>query len=128
MSETSLAAEAEHYLAAVIEREPQERECLVCFVARMLDEFGCDGSLLWTRRFRDLRSPTATAVERRYGEQLVPCDCLVVHKAHRPTRELMVRDVHTDELEWPDRMPPCAGVRRTNTRACANWERMVPGV
>ena len=128
MSETSVAAEAEHYLAAVMEREPQVRECLVCFVARMVEEFGCDSSLLWTRRFRDLRSPAATAVERRYGEQLVICDCLVLHKAHRPTRELMVRDVHTDELDRPDRMPPCSGVRRTSTRACANWERMVPGI
>lgn len=128
MSETSVAAGAEHYLAAVVEREPQDRECLVCFVSRMVEEFGCDSSLLWTRRFRDLRSPTATSLERRYVERLVICDCLVVGEAHELVRELLVRDLHTDELERPDRMPPCAGVRRTNTRACANWVRMVPGL
>ncbi len=128
MSETSVAAGAEHYLAAVVEREPQDRECLVCFVARLVEEFGCDSSLLWARRFRDLRSPSATSLEQRYVERLVVCDCLVVSEAHQPVRELMVRDVHTDELEWPARLPPCAGVRRTNTRACAHWDRLVPGV
>ncbi|GAB6985700.1 hypothetical protein JCM10369A_22240 [Nocardioides pyridinolyticus] len=115
--------EVEHYLRAVAEREPQEGECLVCFVARMVAEFGCDSSLLWATRFRDLRSPTATALERRFRSQAVRCDCLVVQKAYQPVREVMVRDVHTDELEPPERMPPCAGVRRTNTRPCAHWER-----
>src|SRR4051812_36701303 len=121
MSETSVAAGAEHYLRAVVEEEPQEGECLVCFVARMTGEHGCDSTFLWARRFRDLRSPTATALEKRFGQRLVVCDCLIVHKAHRPVRELMVRDVHTEELERPDPLPPCAGVRRTSTRACANW-------
>ena len=123
MSETSVAAEAELYLRAVVEAEPQERECLVCFVARMTGEHGCDSTFLWARRFRDLRSPTATALEKRFGQRLVLCDCLIVHKAHEPVRELMERDIHTDQLRRPERLPPCAGVRRTSTRACANWER-----
>lgn len=127
MSEISVADEVEHYLQALHTVEPQERECLVCFLLRVLDDFGCDSSFTWARRFRDLRSPTATGLEKRFGTQLVLCDCLIVHKAHRPVRELLVRDVHTDELEWPERMPPCSGVRRTNTRSCANWEGMVPG-
>lgn len=123
MSETSVAAEAEQYLRAVVEAEPQEGECLVCFLARMVGEHGCDSSFLWARRFRDLRSPTATGLERRFGQRLVLCDCLIVHKAHRPVRELMERDVRTDELRRPDRLPPCAGVRRTSTQPCANWEK-----
>jgi hypothetical protein len=128
MSETSVATGAEHYLRAVVEVEPQDGECLVCFVARMVGELGCDSSLLWARRFRDLRSPTATALVRKYMDQLVVCDCLIVHKAHQPVRELMERDIHSDELRRPAHLPPCSGVRRTNTRACANWERLVPGV
>ena len=123
MSEISVADEVEHYLQSLHTVVPQERECLVCFLLRMLTEFGCDASFTWARRFRDLRSPTATALEKRFGQRLVLCDCLIVHKAHRPVRELMVRDLRTDELERPERMPPCSGVRRTSTRACANWER-----
>lgn len=123
MSRTRGADEVEHYLAAVVEREPQEAECLVCFVDRMVAEFGCDSSLLWAVRFRDLRSPTATALEKRFLAKAVRCDCLVLQKAYQPVREVMTRDVHTDELERPKRMPPCAGVRRTNTRPCAHWER-----
>lgn len=123
MGEMSMADAVEHYLAAVVEREPQERECLACFIDRMVAEFGCDSTLLWAARFRDLRSPTATALEQRFLAMAVRCDCMVLQKAYQPVREVMVRDVHTDELERPDRMPPCAGVRRTNTRPCAHWER-----
>ncbi|MGB0099502.1 MAG: DUF2695 domain-containing protein [Nocardioides sp.] len=123
MSETPVSTEAEHYLRAVVEREPRESECLVCFVARMVEEFGCDSSLLWATRFRDLRSPTATALEKRYRAMAVRCDCLVPQKSHQLVRELLVRDLHTEELERPAQLPPCAGVRRTSTRPCANWER-----
>jgi hypothetical protein len=123
MSRTRGADQVEHYLRAVVEREPHEGECLVCFVERMVAEYGCDSSLLWATRFRDLRSPTATALEKRLRSKAVRCDCLVFQKAYQPVREVMVRDVHTDELERPKRMPPCAGVRRTNTRPCAHWER-----
>ena len=119
-----MAVEAERYLRAVVEAEPQEGECLVCFVARMVEEHGCDTTFLWARRFRDLRSPTATGLERRYAARLVTCDCLILHEAHRLVRALMVRDVHTDELEPPVRLPPCSGVRRTSAQACANWEKV----
>ncbi|MCB0894394.1 MAG: DUF2695 domain-containing protein [Nocardioides sp.] len=123
MAEMTVADAAELYLRAVVEVEPQTGECLVCFVDRMVAEHGCDGSLLWSVRFRDLRSPTATALEKRFRGQAVRCDCMVLQKAYTPVREVLVRDVHTDELERPERMPPCAGVRRTNTRPCAHWRR-----
>ena len=121
MSETTVAAEAEHYLRAVVGVEPQEGECLVCFVARMVGEHGCDTTYLWALRFRDLRSPTATGLEQRYRMRRATCDCQIAREAHVLARELMVRDVHTDELEPPRTPPTCAGVRRTSTRPCANW-------
>ena len=37
--------------------EPGERECLRCYLLRMISEFGCDGSHRWTVRGRDLRAP-----------------------------------------------------------------------
>ena len=36
--------------------EPGQRECLRCFLVRMISEFGCDGSHRWTVRWRDLRA------------------------------------------------------------------------
>jgi len=43
--------------------QPKPRECLHCYVYRML-EFGCTG-LRWAKRYRDLRAPRATALDRR---------------------------------------------------------------
>jgi hypothetical protein len=43
-------------------------ECVYCYVARMLDEFGCNERLRWAVRFRDLTAPRATALESRLGD------------------------------------------------------------
>ena len=40
--------------------QPGPDECLTCYVYRMLVDHGCDNTLRFARRFRDLRSPTAT--------------------------------------------------------------------
>src|SRR5258708_8706085 len=45
--------------------EPGERECLRCYLLRMISEFGCDGSHRWTVRWRDLRAPRARGLVRR---------------------------------------------------------------
>lgn len=121
----SLADEVEHYLRAVADprSEPGRRECLACYVARLLDAFGCDTTLRWAQRFRELRSPTATGLERRLGSVGGFCDCEILLNGWRLVRELMVRDLDTDELEPPPELPGCAGVGRTSTRPCANWER-----
>ena len=37
-----------------------DEECLLCFVARMLDDFGCDTTLRFVKHYRDLRAPRAT--------------------------------------------------------------------
>src|SRR5689334_325301 len=125
MSEISVADEAERYLQAIADPRsvPAERECVACYVARMLTAFGCDTSLRWAIRFRDLRSPTATSLGRRLGAVGGFCDCEIFLNGYQLVRELLVRDLHTDELEAPAEPPPCAGVGRTSTRPCANWER-----
>ena len=102
--------------------DPQEGECVLCFVTRAVGELGCDGSLRWAARFVQVRVPPATGTVRRlkaYGG----CDCAVVGQGYDLVREQLVRDVHTDELARPDRMPACAGVRRTSARPCRHWER-----
>ena len=59
--------------------EPGERECLRCFLMRMIREFGCDGTHRWTIRWRDLRAPRARGLvgrmQRRGGGG---CDCEVI--------------------------------------------------
>ena len=42
--------------------QPRAGECLVCYVARMLDEFGCDTTLRFARNYRDQVAPRATQV------------------------------------------------------------------
>ena len=46
--------------------QPRAAECLVCYVARMLDDFGCDTTLRFARN-RDQRARQATSLERRRG-------------------------------------------------------------
>jgi hypothetical protein len=129
MSEMSVADQAERYLMMLADpaSEPRPAECLACYVARMLSAFGCDTSLRWAERFRDLRSPTATGLARRLGSMGGFCDCEIFLNGYQLVRELMVRDVATDELEPPADPPECAGVRRTSTKPCTNWERRQRG-
>jgi len=121
----TVADEAERYLQILADprSEPGAHECLACFVARMIEDFGCDTTLRWAQRFRDVRSPTATGLERRLGEVGGFCDCEILLNGYRMARALMVRDLMTDELLPPDELPDCAGVRRTSTRPCGNWQR-----
>jgi hypothetical protein len=125
MSEMSVAMEAELYLKMVADpgSEPGLYECLACFVSRRVDAVGCDHTRRWTVWFRDIKSPTATALESRLFDIGVFCDCGLTRNGYRMNRQLLVRDLMTDELHPPEEMPDCAGVRRTSTKPCANWER-----
>lgn len=104
--------------------DPQEGECALCFVARAVDEHGCDDTLRWAEHFVTVRVPPATALVRRLGETGASCDCEAVGGAFTLVRDQLVRDVHTDELGLPDRMPICAGVRRTSAKPCRHWVRV----
>jgi hypothetical protein len=88
--------------------KPGERECLRCFLLRMISEFGCDGTHRWTVRWRDLRAPRARdlvrRVQRRGG---CCCDCEVIF------------NVFPDYPD-SDEILPCAGVLRAGSAApCA---------
>ena len=85
--------------------EPAERECLRCFLLRMISEFGCDGTHRWTVRWRNARAPRARGLvarlQRRGG---CCCDCEVlinVFPDYPDTTELL----------------PCAGVLRAGSAA-----------
>ena len=85
--------------------EPGQRECLRCFLVRMISEFGCDGSHRWTVRWRDLRAPRALGlVPRLQRRGAVCCDCEVIF------------NVFPDYPET-DQILPCAGVTRAGSAA-----------
>jgi hypothetical protein len=58
--------------------EPRERECLRCFLIRMIHEFGCDGTQRWARRWQAERAPRARALLRRLDQLGGCCDCEVL--------------------------------------------------
>lgn len=105
---------------------PQPGECVICFVARMLDEFGCDTSLRFALRYRDLVAPLATGLERRLGAMGGYCDCEIFLNGVRLGDHLLEHD-EFDEPVAPDPVPRCGGVRRGSTRSCANWVRRRAG-
>jgi hypothetical protein len=88
--------EAELVALAGALTEPDDRECLRCFLLRMLGDFGCDGSHRWTIRWRGVRAPLATGLLSRLEQLGGGCDCEVLMNVfpHYPTA---------------GRLLPCAG-------------------
>lgn len=117
--------------------DPREGECLLCFLARTLHEVGCDTSLRWARRYRDLRAPRATALEQRLADVGGFCDCEVFLNGYvRASRldrwgrwrdegdEVGDGDADDDGILLDDPRPPtCLGARRGSTKPCAVWAR-----
>ncbi|TFV62059.1 DUF2695 domain-containing protein [Geodermatophilus sp. DF01-2] len=87
----------------------------------MLDAFGCDCTLRWARRWRDLRLPRATGLERRMEACGGFCDCEIFLNGWTLRDELQVPD-ENGEPAWPAQRPPCAGVGSRSSQPCANWE------
>ncbi len=147
MNPESLVADTEHELRLLASAltEPRPRECLLCYVYRML-EHGCTGHR-WTARYRDLRAPRATGLERRLGQRGGYCDCEIFMNAYEPVRRLWTvptapssppadgpvdgyddeAEPEEDELVPPDELPPCLGVRAGSTQGCAHWVRQWRG-
>jgi hypothetical protein len=75
------AVEAELVALALALTEPDDRECLRCFLLRMISEFGCAGTHRWTTRWRDVRAPLASGLVSRLAELGGGCDCEVLLNA-----------------------------------------------
>jgi Protein of unknown function (DUF2695) len=100
---------------------PGDDECVLCYVDRMLDSHGCDHTLRWARRWRELRAPAGRGLERRLEARGGFCDCEVFLNGWSLREDLQLRD-EDGELVWPSPRPPCSGVGRRSTQPCANWE------
>jgi hypothetical protein len=124
MTDTTIDQEAEMLLRAASTRltAPHEGECLLCFVARMLDAFGCDTSLRWAPRYRDVRAPRAVALERRLDNVGGFCDCEIFLNGYEIAEALCDHDEWGDRVA-PDVRPPCVGARRGSTKPCLVWQR-----
>jgi hypothetical protein len=87
---------------------PGERECLPCYLGRMVSEFGCDNGLRWSRNWRDRNAPRATALPDRLRDRGGFCDCEVLF------------NVYPDYLLEDDGdLVPCSGVtRKGSTKPC----------
>ena len=101
---------------------PRPQECLFCFVDRMLTAFGCDNTLRWVRRWRELRRPRAAGLEGRLGRSGAFCDCEVFLNGWTVRDDLLVPDAH-GEGDWPPRRPDCAGTGPRSSQPCATWVR-----
>jgi len=99
--------------------QPKPRECLHCYVYRML-EFGCTG-LRWAKRYRDLRAPRATALDRRLMSKGAVCDCEIFMNGWSLRREYQVYDPKSEEYEYPEALPDCQGVRAGSIQPCGIW-------
>jgi len=115
-------AELEQHLAALATEltGPARAECVLCYVDRMLDAFGCDCTLRWARRWRDLRLPRATGLERRLQSHGGFCDCEVFLNGWTLRDELQVPD-EDGEPTWPAVRPACTGVGPRSSQPCGNW-------
>jgi hypothetical protein len=103
------ADDIEVELADLAERltVPGERECLRCYLLRLITEFGCDGTYRWTIRWRDVRAAQPGGMLRQFERRGGFCDCEVlmnVFPGYPPV----------------SRPLPCAGVARSgSSRPCA---------
>lgn len=96
---------------------PWPHECLACYVSRML-EHGCNG-MKWSKAYRDLRAPRATALERKFPELGGTCDCEVMANVFHPNEALGEREAHGD-LDGTC-APSCLTVRLGTIRPCGLW-------
>lgn len=92
--------------------DPGERECLRCYIRRMLRSGGCDNTKKWTVRWRDRRVPGDEGLLSRLEERGgICCDCEVLLNVWE--------DPDDTDARWP---AGCSGTDRADPLAlCAGW-------
>jgi hypothetical protein len=98
---------------------PTADECVLCYIARMVQSHGCDTTLRWARRWRDARLPRATGLERRFEARGGFCDCEVVMNGWTLQEATDASD--KDDGMWPP-LPPCPGMAPRSSQPCDMWE------
>jgi hypothetical protein len=99
---------------------PRDGECVLCFVDRALDALGCDTTLRWATRWRQLRAPGVRGLERRLEARGGFCDCEVFLNGWTVREDLLVPDPNGDG-DWPPERPECPGVGPRSSQPCSTW-------
>jgi hypothetical protein len=98
---------------------PEPEECLLCYVARMVAERGCDTTLRWARRWRALRLPGAAGLERDLRAHGGYCDCEIFTNGWMLASDLEALD---DDGDFePGDPAPCPGVSSGSSEPCSQW-------
>jgi Protein of unknown function (DUF2695) len=115
MNSIPIIDESEDFLRrrAVELTQPREEECLCCYVARLLVEFPCDGSLRHALHYRDVVAPLAQRLATNLGRMGGYCDCEILMNGY----QLRGEDVDAA----CDVLPPCDGASRGSVQPCGNW-------
>lgn len=111
--------------------EARPRECLNCFVHRMLETFGCTGDFQFARHYRDTRAPRAKALEARLAKERATCDCELLtrgwqlvrprrHGIDHPAGAWVVVD-RAGETKQP--RPKCQHYGSGSSQPCSLWRR-----
>lgn len=111
-------ADAEAHVAALAAEltAPAGDECVLCYTERMLTAFGCDRTLRWVLRWRDLHRPRATRLERRLKARGGFCDCEVLFNGWTSLRGSPCLP-RGGQPQWPG----CVGSKPHSSRPCGYW-------
>lgn len=95
----------------------EERECLRCYLLRVLRPGGCDNTKKWTIRWRDRRAPGDEHLLARLAERGgICCDCEILLNVWE--------DVDDSDTRWPSR---CSGTDGEDPLVlCAGWTSAYP--
>jgi hypothetical protein len=101
---------------------PLPRECVACFVRRMLYHVGCNATLRWARHWRNLRAPRATSLDYRLARLGGCCDCELFLNVWVPIASAQ-QGAEPRVRSYPSPRGICAGVRLGSSQPCASWGR-----
>jgi len=110
MAESVAELESEVLAVSQVWTSPKKDECLFCYAYRMVTSLGCDNKLRWAARWRDLRAPLATDLERILGSCGGYCDCEIIMNGWTASPAITTWDAETEDEIWPYPMPGCSGV------------------
>lgn len=132
MDTLTITQEAEQILhdAAETLTSPRAGECLTCFVARQMAEFGCNNTHRFALHYRDQKAPRASALLSRLSRMgACCCDCEIFFNAYALRLEVAKTKRPGDDfaVSGSEDLPGCAGVRAGSTQPCVNWVRIPRG-
>jgi hypothetical protein len=96
---------------------PGDRECLLCYVYRML-ESGCDGTLRWALWWRDVRAPRLRGLVGALQARGGFCDCEIFFNGWEPAKAV---DPTSGLALYPEDLSGCSGVRSGSGQPCPIW-------